>query len=530
MTRLARPRRRALPAAALSAALALVLALAASAAADSYTVWSCRGPDGAALPATAWQGAGVADTCATDGALRAEVEHAGVAGAVFLAPPGTHISGYRANLTAATLDAPLHEADAQAGLAEGGPLGTPPVTAGCADASCTFGDALDPLGASGQVDRDLPTGAQALSLIASCSAHWGRGCSPDEDHHGPAAAAQLWRSAVDLADEAPPVIGAPGGSLLGGPASGRATIVAHVRDAGGGVAQVDLLVDGAPTATARPGGSCAEPYTLPAPCPTDLPASLEVDTAELAPGAHTAVLRAVDASGATTSSAPIGFTVAAPAAAGVAGIVVPSSPAALLTATVGVDERRVAPGGSVRGAVLLAGGGPAAGAHLVIAARRFGPGDPPERIVGSATTGTDGRFTVPAGRTARSLVVRLEDAAYRPAQSLPVRVTGTLRILARPSRRKLSNGQELTLNLQILGAGPGAAALRTVLVQAKVLGRWSTVDSVEAKANGRAAWHYRFRRTTQPAIYLFRLRIPAGGEDWPFPTTVSRVVPVAVRP
>lgn len=534
MTRLPRPHRRALPAAALSAAVALVLTLAAPAGAGTYTVWSCRDADGGALPAAAWQGAGVADTCATGGALRAQVDEAGTTGAVFLAPPGTRITGYRASLTAATRDAPSYLADAEAGLAEGGPLGTPPVGAGCTTVGCTFGDELDPLGPAGRVERDLTPGVGALSLVATCVGHLGWGCGPaDDDHHGVPAVARLWRSAVDLADEEPPAIGAPAGSLLAGPATGRATLRAHVSDAGGGVAEVELLVDGSSAGSVRPGGACAEPYTAPAPCPAELPASFELDTATLAPGAHTAVLRARDASGAETSTAPSAFTVAAPtapAASGVDAVVVPSSPVALLSASVAVEQRRVNPGGSVRGTVRLAGGGPAAGAHLIVAARRFGPGDPPEHVVGTAATGADGSFSVPAGLTARALVVRLEDPAYRPAQSLPVRVAGTLRILARPSRRRLTNGQELTLNLRILGAGPGAAALRTVLIQAKVGGRWSTVDSVESRADGKAAWHYRFRRTTRPAIYLFRLRIPAGGEDWPFPTTVSRVLPVAVKP
>lgn len=538
MTRLPRPRRRTAPAAALMSVVALALTSASTASADTYTVWSCRGPDGAAVPATAWQGASAHDECGADGALTARVDGPGVTGAVFVAPPGTSIAGFRANLTARTADARLLGGDAQAGIALGGPLGTPPVAFGCPSANCTFGDEQDPLGEKGAIDAEVKPGTDTLALVASCDGHvYELGCLlGGEGPAQPVALARLWRSAVDLADDEPPTIGDPSGSLLAGAVSGRATLRAAVADAGGGVAAADLLVDGAPAGSVRPGGACAEPYSAPAPCPADLPASFEVDTGGLAPGSHTALLRARDASGAETTSDPIAFTVAAPptpttpTTGGVESVVAPGPPQALLSATVAVERRRVAPGGTVRGTVRLSGGGPAAGAHLAVVARRFGPGDPPERQVGTATVGADGGFSVPAGRTARWLMVRLDDPAYRPAQSPSVKVAGELDISATPSRKRLRNGDLLTLRARIDGAGPGAAAERTVLVQALVGGRWSTVDSIEAGAAGRATWHYRFRRTTRPAEYRFRLRIPAGGEDWPFAATVSSVVKVAVRP
>ena len=61
-------------------------------------------------------------------------------------------------------------------------------------------------------------------------------------------------------------------------------------------------------------------------------------------------------------------------------------------------------------------------------------------------------------------------------------------------------------------------------------GRWTTVDSVEANALGHARWRYRFRGTTRPARYHFRVRVPRGAADWPWPTTTSDEVVVSVRP
>src|SRR6476619_4747344 len=88
----------------------LVAALgAASADAATYTVWSCRGPDGSPVSTQAWQpdslGTATADSCATGGFLRARVDPAmGVVSSVhgyrFATPPGASIAGYRLYLFA----------------------------------------------------------------------------------------------------------------------------------------------------------------------------------------------------------------------------------------------------------------------------------------------------------------------------------------------------------------------------------------------------------------------------------------------
>src|SRR6185436_7280552 len=97
---------------------------AASADAATYTVWSCRGPDGSPVSTEAWQpdglGAGTADSCSTGGFLRARVDPAtGVVSAVhgyrFATPPGASIAAYRLYLFART-DPSETSGDYQAGL------------------------------------------------------------------------------------------------------------------------------------------------------------------------------------------------------------------------------------------------------------------------------------------------------------------------------------------------------------------------------------------------------------------------------
>ncbi len=127
-----------------------LLVMAAPAGAATYTVFSCRGPDGAPVSTQAWQAdqddAGVSDGCSDGGSLSASIDVNGrtkeyLSGWRFMAPPGTQIAGYRIHLTAAT--DPI--GGLQAGLATGSLLGSPDVTEGCPDSGCEFGDPEDPL-------------------------------------------------------------------------------------------------------------------------------------------------------------------------------------------------------------------------------------------------------------------------------------------------------------------------------------------------------------------------------------------------
>ncbi len=207
-----------------AAALALLLAapVAASAAEPAtYSVYSCRGPEGEPISTRAWQAdakaPGVSDTCAEGGALTVEAAGYGLepgllpgpgiaSGLRFAAPGGTVIAGYRIHLTAATGWAP--EWQLEAGLAVGSVVGVPPVTVGCPTANCTFGDDGDPLSEKNLVTAGgLPDAG--LVLAARCAVG---GCDLLEGSRV-SARASIWRSIVDLEDPAPPVLGAITGSL-----------------------------------------------------------------------------------------------------------------------------------------------------------------------------------------------------------------------------------------------------------------------------------------------------------------------------
>ena len=520
-------------------ALAALLGLpAASAGADgaTYTVFSCRGPEGTPVSTRAWQGdtgdTGLADGCAAGGALAARV--AGprtgtglVSGVRFIAPPGARIAGYRIHLTAETEQATPGTA-LQAGLSLGSLIQLPPVSIGCPAAGCSFGDPADALAAANLVtSAGLPT--PGLVLVARCAAG---ACQPP-DPGGLAARVRLWRSAVDLVDDAPPAIGVPVGSLLGpGPVTGRASIAAPVADVGGGIAAVSLRIDGVERARVDPGGDCVRPYTLVAPCPATLPASLETDTGTLAEGAHVAELCAIDAAGQTTGSGPIPFTIERSAAGGGGGT--PNAgPAAPATAEIDLDRTRIslpARGRQVAGLVRRADGRPAVGAQLVVRSRRFGAGAPRARTERTLRTDAAGRFAFPAGTTPRRLVVALDDAGYRAADSDEVLVFGTLGVTLGRAGATLRNGSRMALDVRVTGAGDGAPDGRPVLMQALVAGRWKTVDSVEVDGRGRATWRYRFRSTTRRTTYRFRAQIPRGGSEWPWPVTTSSNVAVPVDP
>ncbi len=317
-----------------------------------------------------------------------------------------------------------------------------------------------------------------------------------------------------------------------------------------------LRIDGIEVARTLAGGSCVQPYDIPAPCPATLPATFEVDTRTLTDGAHTAQLEATDAAGQITTSEQLAFSSSNPAppdpggggagggtsggggqrAAGGAGGTTTTTPAATAAVPVRIElaKRRFtlpARGATIRGVVRRTDGSPAAGVLLGLRSARFGTGEPVFRTERIMRTDASGAFSAPVGRSSRRLVVEVTDPAYQPAESADIRVLDKLVVRLKSRDRSLRNGSRVTLTALISGAGGSAADGRILLVQAMVRGRWTTVDSIDANRAGHARWRYRFRGTTRPARYHFRVRIPRGGAaDWPWPTTTSREIVISVRP
>ena len=94
----------------------------------------------------------------------------------------------------------------------------------------------------------------------------------------------MFRSEVAITDDDVPVVGATTGNLGSPPQplSGARTIGGAVSDQGGGLASVVLLVDGRQFAQAP--ATCSEPYSTPTPCPPQVVASFDVDSATAGAG------------------------------------------------------------------------------------------------------------------------------------------------------------------------------------------------------------------------------------------------------
>jgi hypothetical protein len=514
---------------ALVAVAAAALGSAGSAGAASYTVWSCQGPDGAPVSTSAWTPGGdgaLVDDCATGGALRATLGAADTAagtigGFRFALPGGATIRSWRVWMSART-SATADGSSYGAGVSEADGLLVRGFAAGCAvaPAGCSWGDAADPLGATNLATSAGPT--SGLAIAARCLT--AAGCAPSSD---PAAGVDLYRSAVDVADDAPPSVGALTGPLVSGtPVDRPQTVVVPAADAGGGVVRTELLVDGQPAQVGPSGGSCAEPYVVAAPCPAQADRAFTVDPADLTEGPHAVAARVVDAAGNATVGPATEVVVAArtPVTATPPATVPPA--AAVRTMVLRLPSRAAVPQRrSAVGTARWSDGSPAAGVRLDVLARGVGRPLRTMRRITRVTTSATGRFTLPRSRTSRTLrVVPTSDAVT----ALPAELDAVapLHVSLRVPSRATRNGRTATLRGTLTGAGDAAPDL-PVLVQSIVGGRWTTVGSVEPDREGEIVWRYRFRRTVRRAAYRFRLVVPTSeGRPWRRTTSARRIVRV----
>lgn len=510
---------------------AVVPAMGASRAdAAAYTVWSCRAPDGTPLGTSVWRGSGSAgtrsDDCATGGALRAtlgqsDIGAGDVSGWQFTPPAGTTIERYRLWRGALV---PSTSTAFAAGVAGASGLGVQSFSDGCFISNgvvdCGVGSTTDP-DDPGNDTGDQVGGFPGLTIAARCAGS----CSATAD---PAASVALYRSAIDLTDNVAPSVGPSVGTLLDPNAlAGRHSLLAPVADQGGGVARTDLLIDGAVAQSVATGGTCVVPYAVAVPCATQTDRGFVIDTSGMADGAHSVVVRAVDAAGNVTDGPAATFVVRRPAPQ------LPPPPPVVPTQRVmqltlpqqaSVPRRRWD-----FGEARWSDGSPAAGASLDVYAGPVGAAADELEWLKRVTVAADGSFTLPKSSFSRSLRVQPADAAH-VASPADVRVVAPLKVRMRKPSGTVRNGTTTTLRGTIRGAGDAAEGM-TVLVQAVVDGRWSTVDSVEASESGAVTWKYRFRRTVRTARYSFRLVVPSA-RRLPWKTTASprqivRVVPRA---
>jgi hypothetical protein len=258
-------------------AVPAMAAAAGSASAASYDQYACRLPGGGPAPADGFAGrrdggigSAVVDQCASGGDLDAVLAGPGSASWHYVPPAGTSIAAVRVRRRVVIGDG----SRAQYALAG-------------SDDRC---DASAPCG-EGVYDLGAPPGG--LDFRLSCPA-------PDCDGGGRVSLEAVRITLTD--DVAPQLSGAPGGGLFASePLSGEQEVTFAATDAGGGVYQAALVIDGTERprhaiAAGRPG--CRTPFTRAAPCPQAASGTLRLDTRTVADGRHSMALAVYDATGA----------------------------------------------------------------------------------------------------------------------------------------------------------------------------------------------------------------------------------------
>jgi len=294
-----------LRAAAPAAALLLLAATAAPAAsADTYTVFGCRGPEGAPNVAAGWAlaqvgSANVANTCAEGGDLAETLAPDAIGGSVarlrFEAPSGTRIVRVGATRRTGgvqksdqTLDS-TYELSTDSAILEKCAMAT--------DSPCTA-DLVDPLDKQG-----LDASWVRFSVV--CAKGGDERCTRT-------LRADVEQVAVGLKDGAAPTVA--GVEIRdSGETSGVLKLRFDAADAGGGVYRALVKIDGVVTAVAPLGGpDCldaapgdADPYQflVPVPCPplvAGIP--IAIDASTLTDGPHTVQVEVEDAAGNATAA------------------------------------------------------------------------------------------------------------------------------------------------------------------------------------------------------------------------------------
>lgn len=526
------------------AAVSLLWALVPGrAAAGTYTVYTCKDPNGV-MAAPGWDMASRhgngASSYFTGNAcpggyfwldLVSNAEHSAddFARAFFTAPADTEITGYSI-WRSVQLSSPYHYEFSQV-PADGGGV---KLQEHCyADAGCTsLGDWTKELPPVNLVQASGLTGIGELSFSIYCPNVTGSGapCPPA----APAANFQIHRADVTLTDDMPPAFALPpSGPLLDTqhPLTGVKQVFVWAADRGSGVKNVLFEVDGAVVAKATlddNDGQCQTPYTVPRPCPLEVRGTVSFNTATVLDGHHQLRLLVTDATDTNV------------AAWGPIPIVTnngscdpnPRSAAMKVRATFGGRGRRarvrtVRYGQQlrVRARVRHPDGTPAPGVPVCVAVRTAVPRASVRdgRIVATDAAGNV-RAVIGRGPSRRVyFIVRGADGASVDSLLLKVRAPVSLRL----SRHRLSNGQMLRFRGTV-GGTPRPAKGVVVALEVKKGRSWQPFDNTHTLRRGRFSGRHRFTRTTGVQRYVFRARIPAQ-VGYPFAGGTSRPVAVVVR-
>ena len=504
----------------LVAASAVAGVAPSTAAAATYTVHSCRTPDGAVAPTDGWIRGGdfaqedfCADTRYRFLALMAgnntgaRASQSAVYG--FVAPDDTTIAGYtlwRSSQVSPKTSGPeswatvIFEVDREIDFNRNVDLCN-------GSQGCRGRGFIDrPLDPANKVDRpQMSATTRSVRVYAGCSQ---ADCQPDS----PQANFQIHRADFKLDDSrAPRFSAAPSGPLatpntvLTGPGS----VTYAATDAGAGLRTAQLRIDGNVVASQAVDdnlGRCREPYTYRVPCKLSAGGTLSYDPTQLPDGPHSVRVTIVDAAGNATSSSPVQVFSRNPTVE--CG---PEGPGPRIEASLPRGKRalrlRAGRPTTISGRLLDPAGAPIANAPLRLVSRD-------DRQGASAvarddlTTGPDGAFSTTIGPgPSRALRIGYRfgaEGALRCSRRLTVAVPA--RVSLRLSRRKVSAPGTVRIRGR-LTLGPVPRGGKLVDLQAYDRKKWRTFDTARAGESGRFTARLRFSRRARPGSYPIRARV-----------------------
>ena len=364
-------------------------------------------------------------------------------------------------------------------------------------------------------------GTGNFRVTLSCSASYAPGCE------GGGGIYVRYIDALEV-DPNPPTLVAPSGSLLGpGVLRGHQQLSAAATDLGGGVRDLEVLVNGALAASPQT-ASCAVAWianssyngltaTSSSPCPPTLGADWTLDTASPPFRRGTNQVQVCASDFATQGEA--NRTCSAPQPIKVddscqeSEVAGGASLSARLPSAAG-DRVTLPFGGSARisGTLTDAAGSPVAGATICIETAMERPRA--RRIpVGVAQTNAAGRFTYAlAPGPNRQVSVGYRHDSFQLTRALAVRTHARPSLTVGPQR--LRNGGRVKLRGGLPGPDAGG---RVVVLQASVVGshRWITFRKATSGHRGVFKASYRFTSTTRRTTYRFRALVPPqAGYPW----------------
>jgi len=543
----------------LTAALAcslLVLALSApSAHAGTWTLLSCKQPDGQPAPTDGWStsatgaigpDSGDTDSCAAGGALSAVTSGKAPQGAyegpewVFTAPSGSTIAG---GTITATLTSPHGQAW----------LGTPNATYDAADviANCQYNLAC---GQSGTLTGAFPithVGGSSLYAVAVCVGPY-EGATTCPASGGLDAAISVSGAAVELANNASPTASGFGGTLLSPNAHGTQELTFQASDsAGPGVYLVVVQIDGKTVYSGTPDtneGRCVPigqsggtlMFDHGQPCRTSESVDVPVSTATLSNGAHTLKVTVEDAAqnasvvydGQITTLQPSNGSLGALPGAGAPGLAQVAQPNGAGASEgarleLGLHRRLTRSFAKralrVSGRLLDAQGQPIGGATVDVLQQVSGSST--LDVIGHAKTAANGTFLakVPGGPS-RTIEVAYRafstDTSYTVAARIAEQVQAGIQLHVSP--RTTGSEGTITLTGRVLGPVPRQGVSVNLLVHYR--GQWEPFRTPRTDAAGRFTVVYQFEGAL--GRFPFRAEVPPSQAGYGFGRGLSEVVDV----